>query len=280
MVVSGPSGAGKSTAMNALEDLGFFCVDNLPVKMLPEFLSTLGESGKTENAAVVVDVRERDFLKDFPACFSKLKKDGYVAEFIFLEASDASLVKRFSETRRRHPLARYESPLEGITLERKMLKDIKDLADRVIDTTDYNVHELRDLLKEQLSGPVENEKISVNFISFGYRYGVPVDADLVIDVRFLPNPFFVDELKSLDGTDSAVKEFVLSNEDTKTFLAKFSDFISYLIPLYWKEGKSYLTIAVGCTGGKHRSVVIAGRLADVITRDEASLRTRHRDVDK
>lgn len=279
-VISGPSGAGKSTAIKALEDLGFFCVDNLPVKLLPTFLALLEGSAEIDRAAVVVDVREGAFLKDFPVTFKELKSDGYNAELIYLEASDDALVKRFSETRRRHPLAAGESPLEGLALERAMLSELRDSADRIIDTTSYNVHQLKAFLKDSIALPPNRGKISVNLVSFGYRYGIPVDADMVVDARFLPNPYFIDELKPLDGTAEAVKEFVLSSDATAEFLAKLEDFLSYLIPLYWKEGKSYLTVAVGCTGGRHRSVAIVDRLASELSPENATVRRRHRDMVK
>ena len=194
VVLSGPSGSGKSTAIKALEDLGYYCVDNMPVALLPRFMELLARSGEIARVAAVIDVRERAFLKDFVQVFSELKAAGYHMELIYLEASDDALVRRFSETRRRHPLAGEQSPLEGLTRERELLKDLKSLADRVVDTTEFNVHQLRDIIKEFYSGPVTREKMTLNFISFGYRYGLPTDADLVIDVRFLPNPYFVNAL--------------------------------------------------------------------------------------
>ena len=280
IVISGPSGTGKSTAIKSLEDLGFFCVDNMPSALLPKFMELLSQSREINKVAAVVDVREGEFLKGFIPAFNDLKVAGYSVEIIFLEASDEALVRRFSETRRRHPLAASESPLEGIQRERELLKDLKANADKVIDTSGFNVHQLRDLIKEYFSGPVSREKMTVNFISFGYRFGVPADADLVLDVRFLPNPYFVDPLKWLDGTDGKVREFVLSNDKTIEFLGKAKDFLSYLMPLYWKEGKSYLTVAVGCTGGRHRSVVVIEELAGSFGSDMVTSRKRHRDIQK
>ncbi len=215
VVLSGPSGSGKSTAIKVLEDLGFFCVDNLPVTLLPKFLELLAQSGEISKVAAVVDVREREFLKEFPAIFSSVKEAGYKGELIYLEASDEALVRRFSETRRRHPLAIDESPLEGIVSERALLKELKAQADEVLDTTNFNVHQLKEVLRDYFSGPVSHEKMVINLVSFGYRYGIPADADLVIDVRFLPNPYFVDTLKGLDGTDERVREFVISSSETK-----------------------------------------------------------------
>ncbi len=280
IVLSGPSGSGKSTAMKALEDLGFFCVDNMPVALLPKFMELLAQSGEITKVASVVDVREREFLKAFTPTFSKLKESGSKIELIYLEASDDSLVRRFSETRRRHPLAASDSPIEGLLRERELLSEVKAHADKVIDTTHFTVHQLRDLIKEYFSGPVTDEKMTVNLVSFGYRYGVPSDADLVFDIRFLPNPYFVSSLQWLDGRDEKVKEYVLVKDETKEFLRRFKDFMDYLIPLYWKEGKSYLTVAIGCTGGRHRSVALVEALADGMVSDIVAVRKKHRDIQK
>ncbi|MBI5901963.1 MAG: RNase adapter RapZ [Deltaproteobacteria bacterium] len=280
VVVSGPSGSGKSTAIKALEDMGFFCVDNMPVSLLPTFMELLARTGEITRVAAVVDVREGEFLKDFTGTLAEVRKAGYKVEILYLEASDDSLVRRFSETRRRHPIAAMERPLDGIRIERELLNELKDNADKVVDTTYFTVHQLRDLIKEYFSGPLTCEKLTVNMVSFGFRYGVPVDADLVMDTRFLPNPFFVDSLRWHDGLDEDVKEFVLSREETKEFLTRFEALISYLIPLYWKEGKSYLTIAVGCTGGKHRSVVITEALASGRFPEMVVVKKRHRDIQK
>jgi UPF0042 nucleotide-binding protein len=243
-------------------------------------LELLAQSGEISKVATVVDVREREFLKEFPAIFSSVKEAGYKGELIYLEASDEALVRRFSETRRRHPLATDESPLEGIVSERDILKEVKAHADKVLDTTHFNVHQLKEFLQDYFSGPVSREKMVINFVSFGYRYGIPADADLVIDVRFLPNPYFIDSLKGLDGTNKSVREFVLERKETKEFLKKFKNFLNHLLPLYWKEGKSYLTVAIGCTGGKHRSVVISESIADEISTEVGKIRKRHRDVEK
>jgi UPF0042 nucleotide-binding protein len=280
VVLSGPSGSGKSTAIKALEDLGYYCVDNMPVALLPRFMELLASSGEITRVAAVIDVRERAFLKDFVQVFSDLKATGYHMELIYLEASDDALVRRFSETRRRHPLAAEESPLEGLSKERELLKELKSLADRVVDTTEFNVHQLRDLIKEFYSGPVTREKMALNFISFGYRYGLPTEADLVIDVRFLPNPFFVNKLKKHDGLEKPVRDYILSRVEAREFLERFRNFLDYLIPLYWKEGKSYLTIAVGCTGGKHRSVAMVEAISEGFHPDMVSIRKRHRDIKK
>lgn len=280
VVLSGPSGSGKSTAIKALEDLGYYCVDNMPVALLPKFMELLARSEEIAKIAAVIDVRERAFLKDFVQVFSELKASGYHMELIYLEASDDALVRRFSETRRRHPLATEESPLEGLSREREQLKELKSLADRVVDTTEFNVHQLRDLIKDFYSGPVTRERMAVNLISFGYRYGLPTDADLVMDVRFLPNPYFIESLKRHDGLEQSVRDYILSREEAREFLKRFRSFLDYLIPLYWKEGKSYLTIAVGCTGGKHRSVAMVEAIAEGLETEMVTLRKRHRDIGK
>jgi UPF0042 nucleotide-binding protein len=280
VVLSGPSGSGKSTAIKALEDIGYFCVDNLPVSLLPKFMELLEQSREISMVAVVVDVREREFLKGFSRVFSGLKEAGYNTELLYLEATDEAIARRFSETRRRHPIAGQESPLEGVARERELLKEVRSHADKVIDTTGFNVHQLREVVKQYYTGPVTRERMVLNLISFGFRYGVPTDADIVMDIRFLPNPYFIESLKGLDGTDGSVVDFVLACQETKEFLARFKDFLSYLIPLYLKEGKSYLTIAVGCTGGRHRSVVVADLLTDELTSDVVVVRRRHRDIKK
>lgn len=279
-MLSGPSGSGKSTAVKALEDLGFFCVDNMPLTLLPKFMELLAQSYEITKVATVVDVREREFLKSFAPVFAELKSAEHRVELIYLEATDEALARRFSETRRRHPLALSESPLEGITRERALLNEVKSLADKVLDTTEYNVHQLRELIKELFSWPIAPAKMMVNIISFGYRYGIPADADIVMDIRFLPNPFFINSLKLLDGTDEAVKEFVSSKDETREFFRRMKEFVDYLVPLYLKEGKSYLTIAIGCTGGKHRSVVLADMLAGTLDSQMVAARVRHRDISK
>lgn len=280
LILSGPSGSGKSTAINALEDIGYFCVDNLPVSLLPKFMELLEQSAEIAMVAVVVDVREREFLKGFSRVFNSLKEAGYNTELLYLEATDEAIARRFSETRRRHPVAWEESPLEGVAKERELLKDIRSHADKLVDTTGFNVHQLREVVKQYYSGSVTHERMILNIISFGFRYGVPTDADIVMDIRFLPNPYFIESLKGLDGTDASVVDFVLACEETKEFLARFKDFLSYLIPLYRKEDKSYLTIAVGCTGGRHRSVVVADLLTDELISDVVVVRRRHRDIKK
>jgi len=280
VVITGPSGSGKRTAIKALEDSGFYCVDNMPVPMLPEFIGLVSGTGGVSKAAIVVDVREGVFLTDIISVLEALKKDGHRVTLLYLEASDEVLVRRFSETRRSHPLAPGQSPLEGLARERKLLKDLKFNAERVIDTSAYNVHQLRDVIREHCAGSATRSTLIVNLVSFGFRYGLPGDSDLVFDVRFIPNPFFVAGLRRLDGRDERVREYVLANPEAVEFLERVKGLLAYLLPLYWKEGKSYLTVAVGCTGGKHRSVVIAEALAGTLETDITTLRQKHRDIDK
>src|SRR3989338_319289 len=223
VIISGPSGAGKSTAIKVLEDLNFFCVDNLPVVFLPKFMELAAQSGDISKVAIVVDVREREFLKDFPFVLKQMVDSGYNIELIYLEASDDILLRRFSETRRRHPLAEGDSSLDGIAREREMLLHVKMAASKIIDTSAYNVHQLKGIVRDYFSGSAQQEKMVVQLVSFSYRYGIPSDADMIMDVRFLPNPYFIEGLKDLDGRDSSVKEFVLNKQETKDFFVKFDN---------------------------------------------------------
>ncbi|MEK6599122.1 MAG: RNase adapter RapZ [Deltaproteobacteria bacterium] len=280
IIISGPSGAGKSTAIKVLEDLNFFCVDNLPVVLLPKFMELSNQSAEISKVAIVVDVREREFLKELPIVLKEMTDSGYNAELIYLEASDDALLRRFSETRRRHPLSEGESSLDGIKRERDMLASVKTAATKIIDTSGYNVHQLKEIIRGYFSGPLSQEKMVVQLVSFSYRYGIPSDADMIMDVRFLPNPYFVEGLKDLDGRDNRVKEFVLNKEETKEFLVRFENLLNFLIPSYLREGKTCLTIAIGCTGGRHRSVSIVDFLADEISFERCILKKRHRDIDR
>ena len=281
IVLTGLSGAGKSQAMRALEDLGYFCVDNLPITLLPTFAElTMRADTEIEKAAVVVDVREGTLLEQFPKVFEALRTmPGLSPRLIFLEASEAVLVRRYSETRRPHPLARHRSALEGVREERAQLGPIRRLADEIIDTSAMNVHELREAFMARSLGTTRSGALAVTFLSFGFKYGLPLDADLVFDVRFLPNPHFVARLRERTGKERPIVQFLDRFEDTGTFLAKVTDLLRFLIPRYEREGKSYLTIAIGCTGGRHRSVAISEALAKAL-RGVAGvrIRVRHRDV--
>ena len=280
VIISGLSGSGKSISIKALEDIGFFCVDNLPVILLPKFLELFVQSpGEVSKVALVMDVRGKIFLREYPRIFEEIKKKGYVMEIIFLECSDEVLIRRFSETRRTHPLAEGKSVIEGIRLERESLLDLKSIADNIIDTSNYNVHELKNVITQYFSQISSLKKMAVNLVSFGFRYWLPHDADLIIDVRFLPNPYFIEQLKNLNGNSKEVSDYVLKRGEAKKFIKKFSDLIHFLLPLYVKEGKSYLTIAIGCTGGKHRSVSVINELAKSLDKEKYIVNIRHRDIE-
>jgi UPF0042 nucleotide-binding protein len=280
IVLTGLSGSGKSQAIRALEDLGYFCVDNLPTTLIPTLAKlSLRAGGDMARVAIVVDVREGGFLSSFPKIFRGLRKMPRLNPIlIFLEASHAALVRRFSETRRPHPLAPDRSVSEGIRDERARLNAIRSLADEIIDTSDMTVHELRQFFMA-LSRDRSRARLVITFLSFGYKFGVPLDADLVFDVRCLPNPHFVPTLRRRTGRDRAVAEFLERDDVAREFMDRLEDYLKYVIPHFIVEGKSYLTVAIGCTGGRHRSVMIAERLrrhlGDI---GGARVRVRHRDV--
>ena len=280
VILTGLSGSGKTQAIRALEDLGYFCIDNLPTQLIP----TIGElaareASSLEKVAIVVDVREKGFLSQFPRVFRKLRAAPKLRPtLIFLEASHSALVRRFSETRRPHPLARDRSVSEGITEERNKLNQIRAMADLIIDTTNLTVHELRDIFMQMSRDGRKRADMVVNLVSFGYKNGVPLDADLVFDVRCLPNPHFVDSLRKLTGRDAAVVRYMRKHEATHDFLDRLTSFLKFALPQYVQEGKSYLTVAIGCTGGQHRSVMIAEALKKSLKDVKGvRLRVKHRD---
>lgn len=279
LIVTGISGSGKTVVSHFLEDLGYYCVDNLPAKLIPSLVELwLREEVEIRKVALIVDIREPGFLSDFPAAVEEIKKR-IVPKIIFLEASDETLLKRFSETRRPHPLTKKKSVIEGIRLERKRLAPIKKMADDVFDTSSTNISELKELLTRRLvRGRTPTMQIVV--VSFGYKYGVPLDADLIFDTRFLPNPFYVDNLRDKTGKSPSVRAFVLHSAESREFRDRLFPFIDYLIPKFVAEGKSYLTIAIGCTGGKHRSVVIAEELRGYLSKRRYDIKVYHRDVFK
>jgi len=285
VLISGLSGSGKTTTIKALEDMGFYCIDNLPIVLFPTFVDLCSRSaGGIANAALVVDIRGKEFLEGSRQIIQQLREKGYLVEILFLESSDEILVRRYRETRRQHPLAIGKPVAEGIQLEREGLRIMRDMADKVIDTSEFNIHELQDTIRRYFSDQSRLRKMTITLLSFGYSYGIPLEADLLVDVRFLANPYFVDELKPLTGKDPKVAEYVLKLKETQEFLRRFRELVKFLIPLYKKEGKSYLTIAIGCTGGRHRSIVVADTVEAYLRKrlkeGDVILRTTHRDIGK
>jgi UPF0042 nucleotide-binding protein len=279
IVITGLSGAGKSWAIKCFEDLGYYCVDNLPTTLIPTFVELCAHSTRRiERIALGVDIREREYLHSVVEVLSTLRRSGYLTEVLFLEASEEALVRRYHETRRRHPVSA-GSLLDGIREERKLLANLRELADRVIDTSQITVHELRQRLVE-LYGETVAPGLSVNLLSFGYKFGVPYEADLLFDCRFLPNPFFVEDLKAQDGRSAAVRRFVVDQTEGRELIARLRDFLGYLLPRYQKEGKAYLTVAIGCTGGRHRSVALVEELRAFVESQGIPVTVTHRDVDR
>src|SRR5215216_5212006 len=283
VIITGLSGSGMSSATNAFQDLGYFCVDNLPITMLPTFgrLVTADDEEKGINrAALVIDIREGGFLADFEKQLDALRALGLKVNVLFFEASDDVLQYRFSETRRPHPAEKGQGLLAAISDERHAMAKIRSLADQIIDTSDHTVHTLRGFLLERFSPDRKGAPMRVQVMSFGHKYGSPGDLELLFDVRHLPNPHFVPELKRLSGHDSRVVKFLRSDDEVKETLRRFTDLLSYLLPLYKREGKSYVTVGIGCTGGRHRSVMIANALARALRREGFDAHASHRDVRK
>lgn len=281
IILTGLSGSGKSTAGAALEDVGFFCVDNMPVALLPKFLE-LPLVGQSEAAgiALVMDLREKGFLPSYEGILGDLRRGGFNFEILFLEAEEPVLVRRFSTTRRQHPLARGRGLVAGIQEERKLLAPLRAEADRVLDTSGLNVHELKTRIVEIVRTRKALMPMQVNILSFGFKYGVPAEADIVIDVRFLANPYFVAALKPLDGEAPEVRDYVLGTPEARAFIVKYQDLLDFLIPLYEREGKANLTVAVGCTGGRHRSVTIAGTIYHRLAQERQRVELIHRDINQ
>lgn len=279
IIITGLSGSGKSTALAAFEDSGFYCVDNMPVVLLPRFLELpAAASPSPEALAFVMDLREQTFLSEYGTIFNELQQTGYDLTILFLEAEEMTLVQRYSQTRRNHPVARGRHLVEAIRAEKQLLAELRRRADRIIDTTLTNVHELTSMVFRIAEGIHPPRPMRIQIRSFGFKYGIPPEADLIVDVRFLDNPYFVPELKDLDGESPEVENFVLQSREAHLFLQKYSDLLDYLLPLYEKEGKSYLTVAVGCTGGRHRSVVISRHLQQRILRSGKHVEVAHRDI--
>ncbi len=266
--------------MAALEDLGYYSVDNLPVELLPKFLELpMERSTEITEFAFVMDLREKGFVTKYQSIFESIREKASAFEILFLEADEETLLQRYSETRRQHPLAQDKRLLEGIRTEQAQLADLRKAADRIIDTSHYNVHELKAMILNVAKKRLAVSSLTINLLSFGFKYGIPHDADLIMDVRFLANPHFIAELKALNGQADTVKDFILGREEARLFLEKYLDLLDLLIPLYEKEGKTYLTIAVGCTGGRHRSVTIAESLFNHIHTPGRRVDVTHRDIE-
>ncbi|WP_160677668.1 RNase adapter RapZ [Clostridium sp. C8-1-8] len=282
VIVTGLSGAGKTETTRSLEDLGYFCVDNLPPKLICKFAEACQQSdGKIDKIALVMDIRGGIFFEDLFETLHSLKENELKYEILFLEASDEVLVKRFKESRRSHPLAPDGRVINGIEEERKKLREIKDRADNIIDTSKYAIRDLREKLNLLYgSGSTTERPLTITVVSFGFKYGIPMDSDLVFDVRFLPNPFYIPELKPFSGNDEPVKKYVLEKEETKKFMDKIDDMLKFLIPNYAKEGKRQLIVSIGCTGGRHRSVAIANAIYEDLNSSGFKATIEHRDVNE
>lgn len=280
IIITGMSGAGKTVAVQSIEDLGYFCVDNLPPVLIPKFLELIEQSSSMmTKVALVLDLRGREFFESLFKALDQLElKDHFQYQIMYLDASDEVLVQRYKETRRRHPLAPEGLPLEGIRQERKLLEELKGRAQQIIDTTNLKPADLRKKIAEGVSC-TDQRKLTVNVLSFGFKYGLPIDADLVFDVRFLPNPHYIDDMRPKTGLDNQVSSYVLKWNETQQFIHKLEEMLTFLLPFYQREGKSQLVIAIGCTGGKHRSVTIAEHLHDYLKNDY-NAHVSHRDIEK
>lgn len=281
IVITGMSGSGKSTAVRALEDEGFYCIDNLPIRLFKRFIELIDKSGEAfKGVALVADIRGREFFKGYEGAFQKVTAAGHKLEILFFDASDETLLRRFSETRRRHPADDHCSVSDGIRIERDRLAGLRQMATRIIDTSEFNVHQLKDFTLRIVRGEEGENKLLVEVQSFGFKYGVPPESSIVMDVRFLPNPFFVPELKPGSGLDQTVRDHVLDNPVTTAFLDYFFPLLDMLLPAHRREGKAYLTISIGCTGGRHRSVAIAEATALHLRQIWPAVRIIHRDIEK
>lgn len=279
VIVTGLSGSGRSAALKAFEDMGYYCVDNLPLVLLSAFSEFARRSEEAVRSAIGIDIREKEFPLRFPALYGDLKAGDSATELLFLDASDQTLVRRFSETRRPHPLARGTTPLlDGIRTERTALGEVKKLADRIIDTSDYTVHDLRQAIERRYAEDDAGRPMVITLVTFGYKYGMPYDLDLMFDLRFLPNPHFVPELREHTGEDQRVREYVTAKADATEFISRLEEFLEYLLPRYRREGKSYLTIGFGCTGGRHRSVAVALVIAERLRERGYEVNVKHRDI--
>jgi len=280
VVVTGLSGSGRSAALKAFEDMGFCCVDNLPIILLSAFVEFAKKPGDAVRAAIGIDIRDKEFPDRYPVLYGELKAHGNAIETLFLDASDETIVRRFSETRRPHPLGGGATPLlDGIRRERKALSEIKKLADHIIDTSDYTVHDLRQTIERHYSQGDTGRPMVITLVTFGYKYGIPYELDLLFDLRFLPNPHFVPELRPHTGEEPTVRDYIMVQDDSSEFLEKLLEFLEYLLPRYRREGKSYLTIGFGCTGGRHRSVTISLLIAEHLRQHGYDVIIKHRDIE-
>jgi UPF0042 nucleotide-binding protein len=281
VIITGLSGAGKSHAIKCFEDMGFFCVDNLPTTLIPTFAELIARSREdVQRVALGVDVREGEYLSHLLESLQELKRRGHSVEVLFLEASEEALVRRYHESRRRHPLGAEGNVLDAIRAERKAMAHMREMADRIIETSSITVHQLKALLAERYVTPHARSGLTASLVSFGYKHGIPFDADLVFDVRFLPNPHFVDGLRPLDGRDRRVRDFVLGHDEARELLSRLRDLLQFLLPFYRREGKAYLTVAIGCTGGRHRSVSFVEELRSFLESLGYTPSVVHRDLDR
>ncbi|MBI3628601.1 MAG: RNase adapter RapZ [Candidatus Rokubacteria bacterium] len=281
VIITGLSGAGKSFAIKCFEDIGYFCVDNLPTTLIPTFAELTSRSTRDiRNVALGIDVREGEYLPHLLEALQELRRRNHRVEVLFLEAGEEALVRRYHESRRKHPLAGNGNILDGIRAERKALAQFREIADRIVDTSTLTVHQFKDLLIELYGTPKTRPGLATSLVSFGYKHGIPYDADLVFDARFLPNPHFVDGLRTLDGRDPAVGEYIFRHDESRQFLTRLQDLLTFLLPFYRREGKAYLTIAVGCTGGRHRSVALVEALRQFLESQSLPPMVVHRDLDR
>lgn len=279
VIITGLSGSGKSLAANCFEDMGYYCVDNLPIQLIPVFIDLIWRTpGEFRQVALVIDIREGAFLKDFPEILDQIRRQELDVSVLFFESTTETLIRRFSETRRPHPLAGAASVEEGIHREREIFKPIRDRADRIIESSAFNVHELRGYLFDNYAEQDRTGSLFVSVVSFGYKYGIPAESDLLFDVRFLPNPHFVENLRAKSGLDSEVVSFIEAIEDYQQYFQMVFSLLLFLVPRFITEGKTYLTISIGCTGGRHRSVSMAQRLGEELGRQGYRVKTTHRDL--